>query len=206
MNKRIIEDVVSKEIDRHYSNVFTEFKTEILLAEDKIATIYLSPLRRDIFVRHDDTKDKVISYGHRKINLEVSSLNFSDPIIPSWLENGFEFFIKLGEKGIELESKKEKDIVGLIKEFEEREGKRLCCGYSDTPYLLISDDINSVKKFINSYKGEINLDEAILRNYNYHNSRELHLNITKKLFSFESLGTNLDAKKYAKMVDEFLGD
>ncbi len=209
MKEGIIENVVRKEIDRHYSNVFTEFKIDILLTKDKIAGIYLGPLERSVSYEQERG---IISKGKRKIDIKINCLN--PPVTASWLEKGFDFFGKLGEKDINLRwehcldriktSKKEKDIIELIRDFEKKEGKQLCYDYFDsTPSFWIKDEINKVKEFINDYKKAINLDEAILSNYR---SQEGYMiNISKHIFGLEISGTNLDAKKYAKMVDEFLG-
>jgi len=213
MTEGIIENVVRKEIDRHYSNVFTEFKTDILISQDKIASIYLGNLKRFEQERYTKPEDVHLSEGKRDIKIKVESMH--EPITKLWLENGFDFFKKLGEKNINLRwehcldriktSPKEKDVIELINDFKKDSGKSLYYEYFDAmPSFGISDDMLLVKKFVDDYKKAINFDELILKNY--HHRLEYSLDISRHLLDLEISGTNLDAKNYAKMVDEFLGD
>jgi hypothetical protein len=217
MKKGIIENIIKKEIDRHYGNAFTEFKTEILLGKNKIANIYLGNLKRlseDLYyLRYTEPKDVHLSEGKRDIKIKVEGID--EPVTKLWLETGFEFFEKLGEENIKLvwhhclerikSSRQQDDIIDLIRKFDKGKGLRLCYWYSDfIPCFQISDEIEPVKRFIdNKYRKEaINLNEAILKNY--FDMQEPYIEISQHLFDFRTSATNIEAKKYASMIDEFL--
>lgn len=217
MNEGVIEKIVRKEIERYYDTVFTEFKTEILLDKNKIANIYLGNLKRlgeDLYyLRYTEPKNTHLSEGKRDIKFKVE--NIHEPVTRLWLGNGFEFFEKLGEKNIKLEwrhcleriktSKQQEDIIDLIRKFDKGKGLHLSYWYSDfIPCFQISDEIEPVKRFIDNkyYKEVINLDEVILKNY--FDMQEPYIEISQHLFDFRTSATNIEAKKYAKMVDEFL--
>lgn len=218
MREGMIEQIVRKEIETHGDNVFTEFKTELMLSKNKIVGIYLGNLKgisSDDFKKnvehYEKSEDIDLSDDKRDIKIEVRSLH--EPVTKLWFERGFEFFSKLGEKNIKIRwdciveriksSPKKADIIELIKDFERGTGRSLCNYYSDyIPLFEINDRAVEVKEFMDKYREVINLDEAELRNYS--DSKELTLKIGRNLFNFQTLGTNPDAEKYAKMVDEFL--
>lgn len=205
-------DVFSWDISMHYKHVFTELKTDVLLAKDKIASIYLGPLIRnhpDRYARENQKQN--LSNGKREIKIEVNS--YYSPIIGSWLKNGFELFGKLKEKNIRVEwghclerirkFPKSKDITDLADDFKDVSGRKMYYSYSDVaPLFSISDDIKSVKRFVCTYKEAINLDEAMLKNASHED--KFTLSIGRNLLDFSALGTNEDSIIYAGFVDEFL--
>ncbi len=210
MTEGTVEKIVREEIGRHGYNAFTELSTEIMLSDYWIIGIYLGKLKR-FADRYADPKNAPLSKGERDIRIKIESVH--EPVTKLWLERGFEFFERLGEKNVRIRweniieniksSKKARDIISLIQDFNRVTGKFVHYEESPSiPLFEIFNGIENVRRFVTDYATEINLDVAALKNYS--DSKNPPIKISRSLFDFRAAGTNPDAEKYAKMTDEFL--
>lgn len=213
MEEGIIEKIVREEIDRNGDIVFTEFKTDIMLSKNKTIEVYLGNLK--IFEdRYAKPEDAHLSDGKRDIKIKIKSMHV--PITDLWLEKGFGFFKGLNQKNVKInwhnipenikKSPKTNSIFEFVDSFNRKQNQKsdeiYCSQYGSIPLLEIGDEIKKIKKFVSYCSEGVDFEKASLNNY--FENRDLTLEISKYLFNLKDIGTNSTAKKYSKMVDEFL--
>lgn len=212
MAQGIVEDIVSKEIDRYYHNVFSEFKTDILLGKNKIINIYLGFIERFVPDRYTKPEEMYISDEKRRVKIKVETIN--QLITKEWVEKGFEFFKEIKENYICIKwenikeriykyQNKPKDLSELVRDYQLLNKKEFL-SVDDLPSIAHFDIwgyTSSIQKFIVEHKSTLDFSEAILESSLHH---KYDIKVDKNLLDFDGLGTNANTKEYARLVDKFL--